>query len=85
MVMPVIWLDRLIGFQPQALPIYLSMWVYVSLPPALLSTRRELVRLEAKYERIRNKSGKSADHETPSADGGTAARSRGSHGDGAGA
>lgn len=42
-VMPVIFLDRLIGFQPLALPIYLSLWVYVSLPPALLATRRELV------------------------------------------
>jgi membrane-associated phospholipid phosphatase len=41
-VMPVTWLDRLIGFQPLALPMYLSMWVYVSLPPALLATRREL-------------------------------------------
>lgn len=42
MVMPVTWLDRLIAFQPQALPLYLSIWVYVSLPPALLATRREL-------------------------------------------
>jgi len=41
-VMPITWLDRLIGFQPSALPIYLSLWVYVSLPPALLATRREL-------------------------------------------
>lgn len=45
-VMPLTWLDhwleRLIGFQPLALPIYLSMWVYVSLPPALLATRCEL-------------------------------------------
>jgi membrane-associated phospholipid phosphatase len=41
-VMPVTLLDRLIGFQPLALPIYLSLWVYVSLPPALLATRREL-------------------------------------------
>ena len=41
-VMPVTLLDRLIGFQPQALPLYISLWVYVSLPPALLSTRREL-------------------------------------------
>ena len=41
-VMPITWLDRLIGFQPQALPLYLSLWVYVSLPPALLATRREL-------------------------------------------
>ena len=41
-VMPRILLDRLIGFQPLALPIYLSLWVYVSLPPALLATRRDL-------------------------------------------
>ena len=41
-VMPITWLDRLIGFQPLALPLYLSLWVYVSLPPALLATRREL-------------------------------------------
>ncbi len=41
-VMPVIFLDRLIAFQPLSLPLYLSLWVYVSLPPALLATRREL-------------------------------------------
>lgn len=41
-VMPFTLLDRLIGFQPLALPMYISLWVYVSLPPALLSTRREL-------------------------------------------
>ena len=41
-VMPVTWLDHLIGFQPLALPLYLSLWVYVSLPPTLLATRREL-------------------------------------------
>ncbi len=41
-VMPITLLDRLIGFQPLALPIYISLWVYVSLPPALLATRREL-------------------------------------------
>ena len=41
-VMPITLLDRLIGFQPQALFLYLSLWVYVSLPPALLATRREL-------------------------------------------
>jgi len=41
-VMPITLLDRLIGFQPLALPWYLSLWVYVSLPPALLATRREL-------------------------------------------
>ena len=41
-VMPITVLDRLIGFQPLALPMYVSLWVYVSLPPALLATRREL-------------------------------------------
>jgi len=41
-VMPITALDRLIGFQPLALPLYLSLWVYVSLSPALLATRREL-------------------------------------------
>ena len=43
-VMPLIVLDRLIGFQPLALPLYLSIWAYVSLPPALLTTRHELGR-----------------------------------------
>jgi hypothetical protein len=46
-----------------------------------LSTRRELNRLESKYERIRNKSGTSDDRELPPEDGGAAARSRGSAGD----
>jgi membrane-associated phospholipid phosphatase len=41
-VMPVTLLDRLIGFHPLAFPMYISLWVYVSLPPALLATRREL-------------------------------------------
>ena len=41
-VMPITLLDRLIGFQPLALPLYLSLWVYVSLPPTLLATRREM-------------------------------------------
>lgn len=41
-VMPITVLDRLIGFQPLALPVYISLWVYVSVPPALLATRREL-------------------------------------------
>ncbi|MBI2277891.1 MAG: phosphatase PAP2 family protein [Dechloromonas sp.] len=41
-VMPFTWFDGLIAVQPLALPIYVSMWVYVSLPPALLATRREL-------------------------------------------
>ncbi len=42
-IMPVIALDRLIGFQPASLPLYLSLWVYVSLAPALLTSPRELV------------------------------------------
>jgi len=41
-VMPLTLLDRLVGFHPQTLTVYLSLWLYVSLPPALLSTRREL-------------------------------------------
>lgn len=43
-VMPLTWLDRVISFQPWAMPLYVSLWVYVSLPPALLATRRELYR-----------------------------------------
>jgi len=45
-----------------------------------LSTRRELIRLEAKYERIRNESGSGNEHKVPSPDGGAAARSRGGPG-----
>jgi len=41
-LMPIIGFDRLVAFQPRALPIYLSIWVYVSLPPALLGSRSEL-------------------------------------------
>lgn len=41
-VMPITWLDGLIPFQPWAVYLYFSLWVYVSLPPALLATRREL-------------------------------------------
>ncbi len=40
--MPFTALDRLIAFQPLALPVYLSLWVYVSLPPVLMGTRPEL-------------------------------------------
>jgi membrane-associated phospholipid phosphatase len=42
-IMPVVALDRLIGFHPAALPLYLSLWFYVSLAPALLTDPRELV------------------------------------------
>ncbi len=34
--------DRWIPFAPGALALYVSLWVYVPLAPALLSTRREL-------------------------------------------
>ncbi|ABE45215.1 phosphatase PAP2 family protein [Polaromonas sp. JS666] len=46
-VMPVIGLDHLISFEPLALPLYLSLWVYVSLLPAFFSSRRELCRYGA--------------------------------------
>jgi membrane-associated phospholipid phosphatase len=46
-VMPVIWLDRAIGFQPLALPLYLSLWLYVSLLPAFIPRRTELYRYGA--------------------------------------
>jgi membrane-associated phospholipid phosphatase len=37
-VMPFTLLDSMIGFKP----LYISLWVYVSLPPVLLATRSEL-------------------------------------------
>ena len=43
-VMPFTWIDSLISFQPLAMPLYLSLWVYVSLPTALLETRHDLNR-----------------------------------------
>lgn len=43
-VMPFTLLDSLIGFHPLAMPLYVSLWVYVSLPPVLLATRKELYR-----------------------------------------
>ena len=42
-VMPLTFIDRLVGFQPAALPLYFSLWVYVSLAPALVVDRRELL------------------------------------------
>jgi membrane-associated phospholipid phosphatase len=42
-IIPLTAVDRLIGFRPEALPLYLSLWLYVSLAPALLIDRRELV------------------------------------------
>jgi membrane-associated phospholipid phosphatase len=40
--MPLTAVDRLIRFRPEALPLYLSLWFYVTLVPALLIDRREL-------------------------------------------
>ena len=42
-IMPLTALDVAIGFQPGALLLYASLWLYVSLPPALQATRRELI------------------------------------------
>jgi len=42
-IMPLTAFDRWIGFRAGALPFYLSLWVYVSLGPALLSNGRELL------------------------------------------
>lgn len=41
--MPVTPVDRWIAFRPEALALYLSLWVYVSLAPALLAAWRELI------------------------------------------
>jgi membrane-associated phospholipid phosphatase len=41
-VMPLTGVDRMIGFQPWTLGLYFSLWLYVSLPPALLRTRPEV-------------------------------------------
>lgn len=42
-VIPATALDRLIGAEPFALPFYLSLWLYVSLPPMLMTTRQAIV------------------------------------------
>jgi membrane-associated phospholipid phosphatase len=39
---PLTAVDRMIGFWPEALPFYVSLWLYVVLPPAFLKNRREL-------------------------------------------
>lgn len=45
--MPLIFLDRLVPFQPLSLPLYLSLWFYITLPPFLLVDRGELLRYGA--------------------------------------
>lgn len=42
-VMPLTPVDHWVGFQPWALWPYLSLWLYVSLPPGLLRSTRELL------------------------------------------
>ncbi|MFC3533867.1 phosphatase PAP2 family protein [Vogesella facilis] len=42
-IIPATALDQVIGFQPWALPIYLSLWAYVSLPTVLMLSRAEIV------------------------------------------
>jgi len=41
--MPLTAVDRMIGFQPLSLVFYVSLWVYVGLPPALMETRRQVI------------------------------------------
>lgn len=41
-VIPLTYLDQLIEFQPLALPVYLSLWVYIAIPPVLIIERQEL-------------------------------------------
>jgi membrane-associated phospholipid phosphatase len=40
---PRIFIDRMIPFQPGALPLYLSLWIYVTIAPSLLRHMRELL------------------------------------------
>ena len=42
-LMPLTAIDDLVGFQPAALYAYVSLWVYVGLPPALMHGLRELI------------------------------------------
>ncbi|MBV8649757.1 phosphatase PAP2 family protein [Paludibacterium sp.] len=42
-LIPTTWPDAAIGFNPAALPIYLSLWFYVSLPPVLMLTRAAII------------------------------------------
>jgi membrane-associated phospholipid phosphatase len=40
--MPRIFLDRMVPFEPWAVVLYVSLWIYVILAPSLISSRREL-------------------------------------------
>lgn len=41
--MPTVWLDDWIDFQPWALVPYLSLWIYVSLPPLFMTRWQDIV------------------------------------------
>lgn len=41
-VVPPTWFDALVGFHPLALVPYVSLWLYISLVPAVIYSRREL-------------------------------------------
>lgn len=43
-VMPLTAVDQWVGFNAMALPFYLSLWIYTSLPPALIVRRPDLER-----------------------------------------
>lgn len=42
-LMPITAVDRLVRFEPLALPLYASLWVYVSIVPAFFEDRQELL------------------------------------------
>ena len=42
--MPLTVVDRWVGFTPGAFPAYVSLWIYVSLPPAFLTSAAGLLR-----------------------------------------
>ncbi|MCV0441098.1 MAG: phosphatase PAP2 family protein [Hydrogenophaga sp.] len=44
LMVPTVWVDDLVAFVPAAFYAYVSLWVYVSLPSALLLQLRELLR-----------------------------------------
>ncbi|GAC1626556.1 MAG: hypothetical protein NVS9B10_14590 [Nevskia sp.] len=45
--MPVTWLDGVVDFAPGSLLLYVTLWLYISLPPGLLDTRADLLRYYA--------------------------------------
>jgi len=42
-IVPLTAVDRFVGFHPAALPLYVSLWIYVPLEFTLLQSRRELL------------------------------------------